>query len=36
MRMSKTWDEFKSLVDKYHEKYTPMPLFDRAETADNA
>lgn len=33
MRMSKTWDEFKKLVDKYHEVYKPMPLFDRAEKA---
>jgi hypothetical protein len=31
MRMSKTWDEFKVLVDKYHEAYKPLPLFDWAE-----
>ncbi len=31
MRMSATWDDFKKLVDKYHEVYKELPLFDRVE-----
>jgi hypothetical protein len=31
MRMSATWDEFKELVDKYHEIYKPLPLLEWAE-----
>jgi hypothetical protein len=35
MRMSTTYDEFKKLVDKYHEVYKPLPLFDWAEKEGN-
>lgn len=31
MRMSKDWDEFKELVDRFHKPYKEMPLFDWAE-----
>jgi hypothetical protein len=31
MRMSKTWEEFKKLVDEYHKPYKALPLLDWAE-----
>jgi hypothetical protein len=31
MRMSETYDEFEKLVNKFHEPYKPLPLFDWAE-----
>ncbi len=31
MRMSKTWDNFKALVDEYHKPYQALPLWDWAE-----
>ena len=31
MRMSETYDEFETLVNKYHHPYKPLPLFDWAE-----
>jgi P63C domain len=35
MRMSKAYDEFETLVDKYHQVYKPLPLFDWAERGEN-
>jgi hypothetical protein len=31
MRMSETYDQFEKLVNKYHEPYKPLPLFDWAD-----
>jgi len=36
MRMSKDWDEFKELVDRFHKPYKPLPLFDWAEKENPA
>jgi hypothetical protein len=35
MRMSRTWDDFKPLVDKYHPPHKDLPLFDWAESGGN-
>ena len=35
MRLSDTWEEFKTKIDKIHPRYQPFPLVDRLGTEDS-